>query len=70
MCQITGGPCFYIGKDMLSVHKDLNITRDEWAALMEIAASQTTDWKIKSSDKKEFLTLFDNIKELMKIHKS
>jgi hypothetical protein len=55
---------------MLSVHKDLNITRDEWAALMEIAASQTTDWKIKSSDKNEFLTLFDNIKELMKIHKS
>ena len=69
MCQITGGPCFYIGKDMLSVHEDLNITGDEWAALMEIAASQTTDWKIKSSDKKEFLTLFDNIKELMEIHK-
>ena len=67
MCKITGGPCFYIGKDMLSVHKDLAITGDEWSALMAIAISVTADLDMKPGDEKEFLRLVDNIKKLMNI---
>lgn len=67
MCKITGGPCFYIGKDMLSVHKDLKITNEEWAALMDIAVNVTADLQLNPDDKKEFLILFDNIKKLMEI---
>lgn len=68
MCKITGGPCFYIGKDMLSVHKDLSITNDEWAALMAIAITVTADLNLNPSDEKEFLSLIENIKNLMNTH--
>ena len=68
MCKITGGPCFYIGKDMLSVHKGLSITVKEWAALKAIAISVTADLNLEAGEEKEFLSLFEDIKGLMNIH--
>jgi len=32
LCAATGGPCLYIGRDMKTAHKGLNITEAYWAA--------------------------------------
>lgn len=69
MCKITGGPCFYIGKDMLETHKDLKITQAEWDALLDIARDVTAGLKLTPNDKQEFLTLFDDMEGLMNIDK-
>lgn len=29
-CQATGGPCFYVGRDMKTVHTGLGITDAQW----------------------------------------
>src|SRR5262245_35151267 len=29
-CQVTGGPCFYVGRDLKVVHAGLGITKAEW----------------------------------------
>ncbi len=30
MCEATGGPCYYTGRDMETTHAGLGITRSEW----------------------------------------
>ena len=35
ICDATGGPCAYVGKDMKATHKGMNITDAEWAATVE-----------------------------------
>ena len=35
ICDATGGPCAYVGRDMKTVHKGMNITDGEWTATVE-----------------------------------
>jgi hemoglobin len=35
ICDATGGPCAYVGRDMKTVHKGMNITDGEWSATVE-----------------------------------
>src|SRR5262249_22407475 len=35
ICDATGGPCSYLGGDMKTVHKGMNITEAEWNATVE-----------------------------------
>ena len=35
ICDATGGPCAYVGRDMKTTHKGMNITEGEWNATVE-----------------------------------
>ncbi len=35
ICDATGGPCAYLGRDMKTVHKGMRISEAEWAATVE-----------------------------------
>jgi len=35
ICDATGGPCAYVGQDMKTTHKGMNITEAEWGATVE-----------------------------------
>ena len=35
ICDATGGPCAYVGRDMKTTHKGMNITGAEWNATVE-----------------------------------
>jgi len=35
ICDATGGPCSYLGGDMKTVHKGMNVTEAEWNATVE-----------------------------------
>lgn len=34
-CELSGGPCKYSGKDMKTIHEDLNVTNSHFNALAE-----------------------------------
>jgi hemoglobin len=34
VCQVTGGPCKYVGRDMKTSHAQLNISEKEWDAMV------------------------------------
>jgi hemoglobin len=36
LCKVAGGPCVYEGADMKSAHADLDITRADFNALVEV----------------------------------
>lgn len=35
LCELTGGPCKYLGRDMIEAHKKLNTTNEQFNALAE-----------------------------------
>lgn len=40
ICNLSGGPCVYLGRDMKTVHKGLRISEEDWsAAVADLNAS-------------------------------
>ena len=59
MCQLSGGPCSYLGRDMKATHGGLGITTTEWEANIRHAAAALDHFKVPAKEKKEFIALFE-----------
>ena len=46
ICQGTGGPCMYTGRDMRTAHKGLNITDAQFNALVEDLVKSLDKFKV------------------------
>jgi hemoglobin len=55
ICEATGGPCSYIGRDMKTTHKGMRITEAEWTATVEILGTALDKNKVGADEKKELL---------------
>jgi hemoglobin len=55
VCEATGGPCSYLGKDMKTVHKGMNITEAEWDATIEDLVKALDKHKVGAREKNELL---------------
>jgi hemoglobin len=55
ICDATGGPCSYLGKDMKTSHKGMNITEAEWNATVEALAKALDKNKAGAKEKQELL---------------
>jgi hemoglobin len=58
LCEATGGPCFYIGRDMKPVHVGLGITDEQWSTFMTIISTTAAERKFGDAERREFLALF------------
>lgn len=59
ICALSGGPCYYIGRDMKTSHAGLEITDAEWDANVELTKQALRKNKIAGSEEQEFLALFE-----------
>ena len=55
ICQGTGGPCKYKGKDMKAAHKGMGISGADFNALVEDLVAALDKFKVKEADKKALL---------------
>ena len=55
LCEATGGPCSYLGRDMKTVHAGMNITEAEWNATVEDLVKALDKNKIGAKEKEELL---------------
>jgi hemoglobin len=55
ICDATGGPCSYLGKDMKAAHKDMRITEAEWNATVENLVKALDKNNVQTSAKQELL---------------
>ena len=55
ICEATGGPCSYVGKDMKAAHKDMRITEDEWNATVENLVKALDKNNVQAQAKQELL---------------
>jgi hemoglobin len=62
LCEATGGPCKYAGKNMVESHAGMNITEDEFNALVEDLVKALDKFKVPEAEKNELLGALGGMK--------
>ena len=55
ICDATGGPCSYLGRDMKTAHKGMKITEEEWNATVENLVKALDKNNVGAQTKSELL---------------
>jgi len=55
LCQATGGPCRYTGKDMVAAHRGMNIAKDEFNAMGADMLKTLEKFKVPEQEKSEVM---------------
>lgn len=56
VCEATGGPCKYTGRDMVTTHKGMKITKEEFNWTGGHLAAALDTYKVPAKEKNELLT--------------
>ena len=56
ICEATGGPCKYTGKDMVTAHKGMKITKAEFNITGAHLAASLDKFKVPEKEKNELLS--------------
>ena len=56
ICEATGGPCKYTGKDMKTAHTGMKITEDDFNALVADLVKSLDKYNVQEKEKTELLT--------------
>lgn len=59
ICSLSGGPCYYIGRDMKTSHAGLGITESEWEANLELTRAALKKNAVGDREQAECLSLFE-----------
>lgn len=61
LCEASGGPCRYAGRDMATAHKGMKISKEEfnWAGGHLVSALETYD--VPAREKNELLTIIGSM---------
>jgi hemoglobin len=62
ICQGTGGPCKYQGRDMVTTHKGMNISDVDFGALVEDLVKALDKNKVPAQEKNELLGILGPMK--------
>jgi hemoglobin len=63
ICQVTGGPCKYKGKDMVTAHKGMGVTDADFTALVEDLVAALNKFNVPEAEKNELLGLLGPLKD-------
>jgi hemoglobin len=63
ICDATGGPCAYLGKDMKAVHTGMGITEAEWTATVEDLVKSLNKFKVGAKEQQELLAILGPLKK-------
>jgi hemoglobin len=63
ICEATGGPCSYVGKDMKKAHAGMKITDAEWNATVENLVKALDKHNVNAQAKQELLGLLGPMKK-------
>jgi hemoglobin len=57
LCQDTGGPCRYTGRNMIETHANMGVTSGEFDAFMEDLVATLNEFNVAKADQDELLGL-------------
>jgi len=63
LCEATGGPCSYVGRDMKTAHRGMNITETEWTATVEALSRALDKNQVAPPDRAAILALLGPMKK-------
>jgi hemoglobin len=62
LCNATGGPCLYLGRDMKTAHTGLGITEADWNASVNHLVATLDKFKVPEKEKGEVLGAISGLK--------
>ena len=62
ICEASGGPCKYKGKDMKSAHAGMGVTGEAFGALVEDLVAALDKFKVGETEKGELLSVLGPMK--------
>jgi hemoglobin len=62
LCNATGGPCYYAGRDMKTTHTGLNITESDWQIGVKLLAATLEKFKVPQKEKDEVFAAASSLK--------
>jgi hemoglobin len=62
ICQASGGPCKYTGRDMKSAHAGMGVTDAAFGALVEDLVAALDKFKVGEKEKNELLSVLGPMK--------
>ena len=63
LCEATGGPVIYQGRDMKTSHVGLNITEREWEIFVSHTIATLEKFQVPEQEKEEFLVCAGSLKD-------
>ena len=62
VCQVTGGPCKYAGRDMKAAHAHLNISEKEWQAMLADFRKTLDKFSVSAAEQGELSAIVNSTK--------
>lgn len=63
ICEATGGPCTYTGRDMKQAHSDMAVTAAEFDAQVEILVASLNHFEVPQGEQDELLALLGPMRD-------
>lgn len=63
LCEVSGGPCIYLGRDMKTVHTGLGITGADWDSAVKHLVATLDKFKVPAKEKDEVLAAISGLKK-------
>lgn len=62
VCEVTGGPCKYMGRTMKAAHAHLNITGKEWDAMVADFKVTLNKFAVPAAEQQELIAIVASTK--------
>ncbi len=62
LCEATGGPCYYVGRSMKTVHAGLGITEADWTGTVTLLGQTFDKFKVGQKERDEVLAALTALK--------
>ena len=63
LCEATGGPCVYVGKDMKTAHTGLDIREEDWLKGVEHLVITLDAFRVPAKERDELLSAVSALKD-------
>ena len=63
LCQVTGGPCYYIGRDMGNAHKGMGINESDWDQSVKLLKETLNKFNVPEKEQGEVLQAISSLKK-------
>jgi hemoglobin len=63
VCSASGGPCYYVGRDMKTAHAGMGITEAQWDSSVADLVASLDHFKVGATEKDELLGAVSSFKK-------
>jgi truncated hemoglobin YjbI len=68
-CEVTGGPCFYTGRDMKAAHEGLGITEADWKIAVDLLTAALNKYHVAPQEQSELMQIIQDMKSMIIEHR-